>query len=103
VEIPSGNEWGTGGDAINLGVSTGPASPKFDDSTWATVNLQHDWAVAVPFDQNAPSNPGYKPIGPRYPENSVGWYRRTFTLQAEDEGKRIWIELAASFAIVACM
>jgi beta-galactosidase len=92
-----GNEWGTGEDAINLGVSTGPASPKFDDSTWATVNLPHDWAVALPFDRNAPADHGYKPIGSRYPENSVGWYRRTFTLQAQDEGKRIWIEFGGVF------
>jgi beta-galactosidase len=92
-----GNEWGTGEAPINLGVSTGPARPDFNDISWSSVNLPHDWAVALPFDQNAPADHGYKPIGSRYPENSVGWYRRTFTLPAEDEGKRIWIEFGGVF------
>src|SRR5438445_6217346 len=77
-----GNEWGTGEGPINLGVSTGAARQDFNDSAWATVNLPHDWAVALPFDSTAPADHGYKPIGPRFPENSVGWYRRTFTTPA---------------------
>lgn len=92
-----GNEWGTGEAPINLGVSTGPARPDFDESAWATVNLPHDWAVALPFDRSASGDHGYKPIGPRYPENSVGWYRRAFTLPAEDRGKRIWIQFGGVF------
>ena len=91
------NEWGTGEDPINLGVSTGPARPDFNDSAWASVNLPHDWAVALPFDRNAPADHGFKPIGPNFPQNSVGWYRRTFTLAKEDEGKRIWIEFGGVF------
>jgi beta-galactosidase len=92
-----GNEWGTGENPVNLGVSTGPARPDFDDSSWATVNLPHDWALALPFDRNAPADHGFKPIGPKFPENSVGWYRRTFTLSAEDFGKRIWIEFGGVY------
>ena len=92
-----GNEWGTGEAPINLGVSTGPARPDFNDRSWVKVNLPHDWAVALRFDQNAPADHGFKPIGPNFPENSVGWYRRTFTLAAEDEGKRIWIEFGGVF------
>ncbi|MFZ0761424.1 MAG: beta-galactosidase GalA [Candidatus Sulfotelmatobacter sp.] len=92
-----GNEWGIGEVPINLGVSTGPARPDFDDSSWATVNLPHDWAVSLPFDRSAPGDHGYKPIGPKFPENSVGWYRRTFTRPTEDEGKRIWIEFGGVF------
>jgi beta-galactosidase len=92
-----GDEWGTGEVPINLGVSTGPAGPDFDDSSWPIVNLPHDWAVALPFDQNAPGDHGYKPIGPDFPQNDVGWYRRTFTLPADDEGKRIWIEFGGVY------
>jgi beta-galactosidase len=92
-----GNEWGTGENPINLGVSTGPAMPDFDDSSWAAVNLPHDWAVSLPFDRNAPADHGFKPIGPNFPENSVGWYRRTFSLPKEDEGKRIWIEFGGVY------
>jgi beta-galactosidase len=92
-----GNEWGTGENPINLGVSSGPARPDFNDGSWATVNLPHDWAVALPFEQNAPADHGFKPIGPNFPENSVAWYRRTFTLPAEDAGKRIWIEFGGIY------
>ncbi len=31
-------------------------------------------------------------VGPKYTTNSMGWYRREFTLPAEDKGKRIWVE-----------
>ncbi|HTU32666.1 MAG TPA: beta-galactosidase GalA [Candidatus Acidoferrum sp.] len=92
-----GNEWGTAEAPVNLGVSTGPARPDFDDSSWATVNLPHDWAVGLPFDRNAAGDHGYKPVGPGYSDNSVGWYRRTFTLAPEDRGKRIWIEFGGVF------
>src|SRR6516225_9170715 len=53
------------------------AKAKFDDSKWRTLNLPHDWAVGLPFvrDDELQSH-GYKPLGRRYPETSVGWYRR---------------------------
>lgn len=92
-----GNEWGTGEAPINLCVSTGPARQNFNDTSWASVNLPHDWAVSLPFDRNAPGDHGYKPIGPKFPQNSIGWYRRTFTLNAADAGKRIWIEFGGVY------
>src|ERR1017187_2679546 len=59
------------------------AKARFDDSDWRTLNLPHDWAVELPFvhdDAGTGDNPlrshGYKPLGRRYPETSVGWYRR---------------------------
>ena len=77
---------------INAGVNGGPAKMDFRDSTWRPVNLPHDWAVELPFDQKANGSHGYKPVGPGFPANSVGWYRRKFTLSAEDKGKRLWLE-----------
>src|SRR5947207_5699202 len=57
----------------------------FDDSQWRALNLPHDWAVDLPFmfdDSGSGDSPlrshGFKPLGRRYPENSVGWYRREF-------------------------
>jgi beta-galactosidase len=74
------------------GSSKGPASRRFNDSQWSTVNLPHDWVVALPFDPKADASHGFKPVGPNFTTNSIGWYRRNFTLPAEDKGKRIWVE-----------
>ena len=71
------------------GQSDGPASPRFDDRTWRVVDLPHDWAVELPFDSRGDTNHGSKAIGRHFPQNSTGWYRRTFTLPASDEGRRI--------------
>jgi beta-galactosidase len=74
------------------------ATAKFDDSQWRSLNLPHDWAVELPFvrDEEQQSH-GYKPLGRRYPETSVGWYRRTFDLPQEDSGRRINIEFDGAF------
>jgi hypothetical protein len=74
------------------GYGDGPASPKFDDRTWRVVNLPHDWAVELPFDRRGDGNHGSKAIGRNFPENSVGWYRKSFTIPAEDLGRRIGID-----------
>ena len=93
-----GNEWGTGEGPINLGVSTGPAKQDFNDSAWATIDLPHDWAVALPFDRNAPADHGFKPIGPRFPrERRRAGIAMPFTLPADDEGQRIWIEFGGVY------
>ena len=53
------------------------AKAGFDDSKWRGLNLPHDWAVELPFVRdNEQMSHGYKPLGRRYPETSVGWYRR---------------------------
>jgi beta-galactosidase len=74
------------------------ATAKFDDSKWRSLNLPHDWAVELPFvrDEEQQSH-GYKPLGRRYPETSVGWYRRTFNVPKEDAGRRISVEFDGAF------
>jgi beta-galactosidase len=76
----------------------GFSKAKFDDSKWRTLDLPHDWAVEVPFvrDDEQMSH-GYKPLGRRYPETSVGWYRREFEIPASDLGRRIWVEFDGAF------
>jgi beta-galactosidase len=70
----------------------------FDDSDWRSLDLPHDWAVELPF-QNDPdlSSKGFYPLGRKYPATSVGWYRRVFELPAEDAGKRITIEFDGAY------
>ena len=74
------------------------ATAKFDDSKWRDLNLPHDWAVELPFVHDEEQNShGYKPLGRRYPETSVGWYRRAFDIPKEDSGRRITIEFDGAF------
>lgn len=79
----------------------GPYSPKFDPETWnkqwQEVSLPHDWVVDLPFAPEASHSHGYKTVGYKYPENSVGWYRKTFTIPEEDWGKHISLQFDGIF------
>lgn len=71
---------------------------KFDDASWRSVDLPHDWAVELPFvnDKEVTSN-GSKPLGRSYPATSIGWYRRVFDIPANDLGRRIAVEFDGVF------
>jgi beta-galactosidase len=69
----------------------GAAAKGFDDRSWRKINLPHDWAVEVPFDSKGSASHGFRAIGRNFPNTSVGWYRKTFTIPASDNGKRISI------------
>lgn len=83
------------------GKSTGTAiEPKFIDTAWADVSLPHDWAVALPFvnvDNFDVQSHGYKPVGGLFPETSIGWYRKHFTVAKSEEGKRFDIQFDGIF------
>lgn len=66
-------------------------APNYDDDTWESVQLPHDWAVTLPFQyiRNGDIDAhGYRPVGGMFPENSIGWYRKTFAPDRADSGKR---------------
>lgn len=68
---------------------------KFNDENWQKVNLPHDWAVALPFVKSSNLDVmahGYKPVGGLFPETSIGWYRKRFSINAADSGKRFQIQ-----------
>ena len=79
----------------------GPYSPKFEpskwDVEWIDVDLPHDWVVDLPFDSLASHSHGYKTVGYKYPETSVGWYRKNFHIPAEDLGKHISLQFDGIF------
>ena len=61
--------------------SDAPGAEKsgYDDSAWVNVTLPHDWAIAGPFKEDAPSRGAgaFAPTG-------IGWYRKTFTVPDPD-------------------
>jgi beta-galactosidase len=95
---------------FNYGISTifsktGAASgtaidPRFKDSAWRQLDLPHDWAVELPF-VNSKSfdvmSHGYKPVGGLFPETSIGWYRKHFTVSKKDSGQRFQIQFDGVF------
>jgi len=74
------------------------STQKFDDSKWRDLGLPHDWAVELPFvrDPDQESH-GFKPLGRRYPETSIGWYRRAFDIPKGDSRRRIVVEFDGAF------
>lgn len=74
------------------GYGDGPAGPKFDDRAWRVLDVPHDWAAELPFDARGTKSHGYRAIGHRFPEHSVGWYRKSFHIPESDLGRRITVE-----------
>ncbi|MBR2290876.1 MAG: beta-galactosidase, partial [Prevotella sp.] len=75
----------------------GPYSLKFDASDWQEVRVPHDWVTTLPYDSLASHSHGYKTVGYRYPETSVGWYRKVINIPAEDLGKHISLRFDGIF------
>jgi len=73
---------------------------RFNDSSWRNLDLPHDWAVELPF-VNVPDfgveSHGYKPVGGRFPETSIGWYRKHFMVSSADSGTRFQVQFDGIF------
>jgi len=87
-----GDDWGIGYSLGKAGEGYGPASVAYSDASWRPVQLPHDWAIELPFDPKADGAHGFRAVGAGFPQNSVGWYRRTFDLPKSDAGRRLWLE-----------
>lgn len=79
-------------DSIN-----GAEDPAFNDSGWRNLDLPHDWSI-----EDLPGPPSEDQIGPFSKESpggfamgyligGEGWYRKHFTINKGDQGKRIMI------------
>ena len=79
------------------GYGDGAAAANFDDRTWRKLDLPHDWAVEQSFDSKGSFSHGFKAIGRNFPDRSVGWYRKIFTIPATDSGRRIAIAFDGVF------
>ena len=75
----------------------GPYSRKFDDSAWEEVRVPHDWVTTLPYAREASHSHGYKTVGYKYPETSVGWYRKTISIPESDLGKHLLLQFDGIF------
>lgn len=59
----------------------------YNDKTWRTLDLPHDWAIEGDFMATAPSGAsgGALPGG-------IGWYRKHFNVNKADKGKKLFID-----------
>lgn len=72
---------------FHCGEATGADEPGFDDASWRKLDVPHDWSIEGPFDANNPAGGAgaFLPAG-------IGWYRKQFTLTAEEASRRIFLE-----------
>src|SRR5664280_2707401 len=69
-----------------LGDDPAARQPGFDDASWRTLDVPHDWSVELPVNRppDGERNGGYFSHG-------IGWYRKSFTLPSAT-GKQVVIE-----------
>jgi len=60
-------------------------TPAYDDSAWQKINVPHDYIVEGTFDPKSEIQHGYLPV-------ESGWYRKTISIPAADQGRRLWLE-----------
>ena len=80
--------------------------PEYDDSRWRTLNLPHDWSIEPapiqkegitlgPFSKMTEAGAGGADTGQTL--GGEGWYRKTFTLGAEDAGKQLTLYFEGAY------
>ncbi|MGN1191872.1 MAG: glycoside hydrolase family 2 TIM barrel-domain containing protein [Dorea sp.] len=67
-----------------LGTSSNAQNSNFDDSSWKSVTLPHDFSISQSYTTSGEAESGFLPGG-------TGWYRKTFTLPESYAGKRLVI------------
>jgi len=70
----------------------GLEKPDINDATWRKLDLPHDWAVEGPFRIELVGETG------KLPYKGIGWYRKHFTVPAEDAGKQVFIDFDGAMA-----
>lgn len=81
---PTGNLLFNADWKFNKGDVKDGESIRFNDQQWRNVNLPHDWSIEGPFSSEWASSTGYLPGG-------IGWYRKTFTLSAQQQTGKVFI------------
>lgn len=75
------------------GAQLGAENLQFDDATWQTVRLPHDWAISGPYDPEGHLGTG------KLPWQDEGWYRKAFSLPATDAGLRVYLDFDGVMAM----
>jgi beta-galactosidase len=82
------------------GSGKGPIAINFNDSSWRSLDVPHDWAVEQDFvniNDEGLQDHGFKAVGGLFPKTSIGWYRKTFMVNAGDSGNKFNITFDGVF------
>jgi beta-galactosidase len=71
---------------FHLGDVSGAQGTSFDDSSWTSLNVPHDWSISLPFNQSSAAT-----YEGGYLDGGLGWYRKTFDLPASS-GQKIFVQ-----------
>jgi len=72
---------------FHLGDASGADKTAFDDSSWTTLDVPHDWSISLAFNQNSPAG-----AGGGYLDGGTGWYRKSFTPPDTSSGARVYLQ-----------
>jgi beta-galactosidase len=72
---------------FHLGDASGAQATAFDDSSWTSLSVPHDWSISLAFNQSSPA----KDSG-GYLDGGLGWYRKSFEVPASFSGQRIFLQ-----------
>ena len=70
---------------FHLGDIASASTPGFNDSSWKSVTLPHDFSISQSFTTFGEAESGFLPGG-------TGWYRKTFTMPASAAGKTVLLQ-----------
>jgi beta-galactosidase len=77
---------------FTLGDPAQAEQTKFNDATWRSLDVPHDWSIEGTW---AADNPSSSEGG--YAANGIGWYRKKFNMPENWNGKRIFAEFDGVF------
>ena len=68
-----------------LGDAAGAQNPTFDDSSWRSLNLPHDYSIEQEYSKAGEAESGYLLGG-------IGWYRKNFTIDESLKDQRVRLD-----------
>ncbi len=72
---------------FHLGDATGAQRPNFDDGSWTSLDVPHDWSISLPFNQSSAAG-----SGGGYLDGGVGWYRKRFSLPESSSSQKVFVQ-----------
>src|SRR5450432_290307 len=82
------------------GSGEGCIAAGFNDSSWRSLDLPHDWAVEQDFvniKNEGLQDHGFKAVGGLFPKSSIGWYRKSFFVPVKDSANKFNIHFDGVF------